>query len=104
MEWTSHPGNESFDSAVQRLVISGEWMIRDFVGAKKYYSKKGHCTTRVCKITMFFFSVFGSELLSPISAPPVQFSSNTYCNLPPLFDKNKNQLQMPQRTDREFVG
>jgi hypothetical protein len=35
MEWTPHPRNESFDSAVQRLVISGEWMIRDLVGVEK---------------------------------------------------------------------
>lgn len=52
------PGNESPDSVVQRPVISGEWMIRDFVGVKKYYSKQGHCTTSVCKITMCFFFCF----------------------------------------------
>ena len=54
-------------------------MIRDSVGVQNNITVKGSLYYNYLqKHYVFFFSVFGSELLLPISAPPVQFSSNAY--------------------------
>lgn len=66
-------------------------------GDKQYFRKKGHRTT-VRKVTMCFFSVFGSELLSLTSAPPCRVQICT------LVYSNKTTNYKCPRGQRVFVG